>query len=58
IPNSVTSIGGRAFEECRSLTSITIPKSVTSIGDGAFGGCERLDSNTVKKIKKINPNAL
>ncbi len=32
----VTSIGGRAFEDCTSLTGITISDSVTSIGDCAF----------------------
>jgi hypothetical protein len=36
IPNSVTSIGDGAFEDCTSLTSLTIPNSVTSIGDGTF----------------------
>ena len=39
IPNSVTSIGGRAFSGCSSLTSVTIPDSVTSIGEQAFSGC-------------------
>ena len=39
IPESVTSIGDRAFYGCTSLTSITIPDSVTSIGNSAFWGC-------------------
>ena len=30
IPNGVTSIGFRAFEDCKGLTSIEIPNSVTS----------------------------
>ena len=44
IPNSVTSIGGRAFSNCTGLTSVTIPNSVTSIGGGAFRDCNRLTS--------------
>ncbi len=35
-------IGSRAFEDCTSLTSITIPDSVTSIGSYAFSGCYKL----------------
>ena len=42
IPDSVTSIGERAFCYCESLTSLVIPDSVVSIGDGAFEGCESL----------------
>ena len=38
IPDSVTTIGERAFSHCDSLTSITIPDSVTSIGRYAFSG--------------------
>ena len=42
IPNSVTSIGGWAFQSCNGLTSVTIPNSVTSIGDWAFAYCRGL----------------
>ena len=52
IPNSVTSIGGSAFENCSGLTSVTIPNSVTKIEDYAFYGCTGLTSVT------INSNAI
>ena len=44
IPNSVTSIGGGAFENCSSLTSIKIPNSITSIKGSAFYNCSSLTS--------------
>ena len=42
IPNTVTSIGDGAFDNCESLTSVAIPDSVTSIGSGAFYDCTNL----------------
>ena len=44
IPDSVTSIGERAFAYCNSLTSVIIPDSVTSIGNSAFYNCYYLTS--------------
>ena len=44
IPDSITSIGNRAFYQCSGLTSITIPNSVTSIGENAFYDCDGLTS--------------
>ena len=46
IPNSVTSIGDRAFFYCSNLTSMIIPNSVTSIGLEAFKGCKNVTSIT------------
>jgi len=44
IPDGVTKIRMRAFEDCTSLTSITIPNNVTVIRESAFNGCTSLTS--------------
>ncbi len=57
IPNSVTSIGVRAFEGCDGLTSIVIPNSVTSIGNKAFYSCDGLTSiNIPNSVTAIGNN--
>ena len=56
--DSVTSIGGTAFQDCTSLTSVTIPDSVTSIGNDAFLGCTSLTSITIPdSVTSIGDNA-
>ena len=54
IPDSVTKIGGSAFWECASLTSVTIPDGVTEIESSAFYGCKNLTSVTISdSVTKI-----
>lgn len=47
IPSSVTSIGQYAFNDCVTLSSISIPNSVTSIGYEAFNYCVILSGITI-----------
>ena len=54
IPNSVTKIGGYAFDSCSALTSVTIPDSMTMIGSSAFKDCSALKSVTIpNSVTKI-----
>ncbi|MDY2683380.1 MAG: leucine-rich repeat protein [Eubacteriales bacterium] len=47
---NVTSIGSYVFNDCTSLTSVTIPDSVTSIGGSAFGNCNNLQDIYITDI--------
>ena len=56
--NYVTSIGYRAFFNCRNLTSVTIGNCVMSIGNHAFAGCIGLTSVTIPgSVTNIGQNA-
>ena len=57
IAYGMTNIGGYAFYNCRSLTSITIPSSVTSIGNDAINS-ERDFRKTQQKISNNIENSL
>ena len=47
-----------AFEQCRSLESITLPDSILKIGDGAFNGCGKLNSiNLPNNLLEIGDRA-
>ena len=51
-----TTIGEKAFRNCKGLTSVTIPDSVTSIAKLAFYGCTSLSityTGTVAQWKAI-----
>ena len=47
VPDSVTTLGNRAFERCSSLSSVSIHNGVTSIGSDVFEGCDSLTTITV-----------
>jgi hypothetical protein len=47
IPDGVTKIADRAFEECRAVTSIAIPASLTSIAYHGIYNCASLSAITV-----------
>ncbi len=47
IPDTIISIGGKAFSRCTNLTSVTIPEGVAIIGESAFANCSNLTSVTI-----------
>ena len=42
LPDSVTSIGEKAFGNCANATSIYLPDGIMMIGKNAFSGCDNL----------------
>ena len=59
IPNSVTSIGGYAFEWCIGLTSVTIGSGIKYINSSAFASCAKLTDVTcyAEKVPSTAPDA-
>jgi hypothetical protein len=49
IPNGISRIGDRAFEDCGNLTDIIIPDSLESIGWWSFSKCAKLTNITIPK---------
>ena len=44
---SVTSIGDRAFSDCKGLISLTLPNALKTIGESAFYGCSSLTTLSI-----------
>lgn len=42
LPDGLTEIGRKAFENCESLTSVSLPKNLTEIPRQMFAGCRSL----------------
>ncbi len=66
IPDSLTSIGSKAFQGCTKLTDIVLSENTTYIGSEAFEGCrslaairipesvERIERNTFQSCEKLS----
>lgn len=57
IPDSVTSIGDRAFARCYKLLGVELGSSVQSIPDEAFLMCSKLSSITIGSAESIGKDA-
>lgn len=58
IPDSVTTIGRRAFFKNRTLKAVTIPASVTTIEQEAFEYCSGLETVTIRgKLQSVGKDA-
>ncbi len=55
LPESLVTIGERAFSNCKSLEQINLPESLTTLSQDAFSGCKSLKEISIPdKIKLIN----
>ena len=47
LPDSITLIGGSAFDNCYNLKSITLPKSLKTLAPNCFDSCKSLTEVTI-----------
>ncbi len=58
LPNSIMSIGSRAFDGCSRLTNVSIPNGVTNIDTFAFRYCNSLTNVSIPpSVIRIGENA-
>ncbi len=59
LPERVTTIGKKAFNDCDYLTEFVIPEGVKEVGTDALNGCDRLRkvkiSSTVETLGEYSP---
>lgn len=56
LPDTIRSIGGAAFWNCKSLISVNVPDGVDKIGENTFAECRKLENiiipNSVQSIDR------
>ena len=58
LPDALTSVPDKLFQNCIYLTTVNIPAQATSIGSNAFAGCIALQEITFgENLKSIGANA-
>ncbi len=54
IPDTVTEIGGRAFEECKQLSSVQLSNNLEMLDSYAFANCTSLTSIRIPKSLEVS----
>lgn len=54
-PNSLRTIGKKAFKNCTSLRTIYVPEGVTTMGEAAFANCSHMTTATIDASVSILP---
>lgn len=58
LPEGLTSVGNRAFYECKNLTSLVIPNSVITVGNFAFTYCNAVRTLTLgSNLRSVGESA-
>ena len=54
IPDTITEIGGRAFEECKQLSSVQLSNNLEMLDSYAFANCTSLTSIRIPKSLEVS----